>query len=291
MRNKIQLHKYRICIKCYRFDGYIFYVISAQSNCVDWEVEKLTALLFCLMLFIRIYPNLQPRKLWSTQKHHKAMHMDKRPRFVDGPLSRRWQIALMLMPNTIKCTSRPIQYRMFLCNRKKNVKINWNIDYKSSRTIQIEIGIWIQFSLTVMLWAHWCRIEQPLAIDNSLIPRQPSLMSPTIVLPLLWAMHKMPSIQVHRYRRYRRNELFRSANCGIKAQKKNRIISSFWVDFHIMMSKIELFVRTNNKNEPNVKQNTNGPARSVSCKIVCSVVRNGFNTDIVCKQRKKNLIV
>lgn len=44
---------------------------------------------------------------------------------------------------------------------------------------------------------------------------------------------------------------------------------------------------TSNKNEPNVKQNTSGPAKSVSCKIVWSVVRNGFKTDSVCKKIKK----
>lgn len=41
---------------------------------------------------------------------------------------------------------------------------------------------------------------------------------------------------------------------------------------------------TKSKNDPNAKQNTSGPAKSVSCKMVWSVVLNGFNTDNVCNE-------
>lgn len=40
---------------------------------------------------------------------------------------------------------------------------------------------------------------------------------------------------------------------------------------------------TNNKNPPKAKQNTNGPAISVSSKILFSGFLIGFNTERVCK--------
>lgn len=52
---------------------------------------------------------------------------------------------------------------------------------------------------------------------------------------------------------------------------------------HLKFQPLWIESLTRSKNEPNVKQNTSGPAKSVSCNIVWSVVRNGFNTDNVWK--------
>jgi hypothetical protein len=44
---------------------------------------------------------------------------------------------------------------------------------------------------------------------------------------------------------------------------------------------------TSSRKPPNAMQNTNGPAKSVSSKMVFSGVRNGFSTESVCKGRKR----
>ena len=45
----------------------------------------------------------------------------------------------------------------------------------------------------------------------------------------------------------------------------------------------QLFFLTNRRHPPNAKQNTSGPARSVSSMMLASVCCNGFKTDRVCK--------
>lgn len=64
------------------------------------------------------------------------------------------------------------------------------------------------------------------------------------------------------------------------------VLPLIWFSYKV---KVILCKLTSNKNDPNVKQNTSGPAMSVSCDIVLSVDRNGFKTDNVCKVSEKKI--
>ena len=51
-----------------------------------------------------------------------------------------------------------------------------------------------------------------------------------------------------------------------------------------------ILILTSSRNPPNAKQNTNGPARSVSSMMLASVSCNGFNTDNVCNKEDNAIL-
>ena len=52
-----------------------------------------------------------------------------------------------------------------------------------------------------------------------------------------------------------------------------------------------ILILTSSRNPPNAKQNTNGPARSVSSMMLASVSCNGFNTDNVCNKDDNTILL
>jgi len=50
-------------------------------------------------------------------------------------------------------------------------------------------------------------------------------------------------------------------------------------------------VLTSRRKAPNARQNTSGPAKSASCRMDASVMRNGFRTARVCKEQRRTVML
>lgn len=50
-------------------------------------------------------------------------------------------------------------------------------------------------------------------------------------------------------------------------------------------------VLTSSRKAPNARQKTSGPAKSVSCRMDASVMRNGFRTARVCKEQRRTFML
>ena len=153
------------------------------------------------------------------------------------------------------------------------------------------IALRFHWPLTAVLLRCWCQTAEPLAISNIQVLRwqRPKWLWP--VWPLQSKVHKTPNSPWLRCRRCRKMrpfhaEIARKGNFHLPFDHQHSptiIIITVRNAHHLIL--------TSNKKAPNVRQNTNGPAISVSCNMFWSVVRNGFSTERVWKEGERERII